>query len=65
MSFLFLGHTVVEVISMSTISPSIRPKFDSMPPALQQAVLDLNVPIETLGDLMSCLERIIAQGEAS
>lgn len=48
---------------MSTISPSVRSKFDSMPPELQQAVLNLDTKIENINDLMSCLERIIAQGE--
>ena len=48
---------------MSTISPSVRDKFDSMPPELQQAVLDLDAKVENVTDLMSCLERIIAQGE--
>ena len=34
-----------------------------MPPALQQAVLDTNMKLNTMNDLMSCLERIIAEGE--
>ncbi len=49
---------------MSTVAPSVRDKFDSMPPELQQAVLNLDTKIENINDLMSCLERIIAQGEA-
>ena len=48
---------------MSTIAPSVRDKFDSMPPELQQAVLDLDAKVENVTDLMSCLERFIAQGE--
>lgn len=48
---------------MATVAPSIRDKFDSMPPELQQAVLQLDTRIETLSDLMGCLERIIAQEE--
>lgn len=48
---------------MSTVSPYVRPQFDSMPPELQQAVLALDAKIENVNDLMSCLERIIAQGE--
>lgn len=48
---------------MSTISPYVRPQFDSMPPELQQAVLNLGTPLENINDLMSCLEQIIAQGE--
>ena len=45
---------------MSSVSPAIREKFDSMPPHLQEAVLKLDVKLETMGDLMACLERIIA-----
>ena len=48
---------------MSSVSPAIRSKFDSMPPELQQAVLNMDVNLETMGDLMACLERIIAQEE--
>ena len=48
---------------MSSVSPAIRDKFDSMPPHLQEAVLKLDVKLETMGDLMACLERIIANGE--
>ena len=48
---------------MSSVAPSIRAKFDSMPPELQQAVLSMDVQLETMNDLMSCLERIIAEGE--
>lgn len=48
---------------MSSVAPSIRAKFDSKPPELQQAVLSMDVQLETMNDLMSCLERIIAEGE--
>ena len=48
---------------MSAVSPAIRDKFDSMPPQLQQAVLNLDMKLETMGDLMRCLERIIAEDE--
>ena len=48
---------------MSSVSPSIRNKFDSMPPELQQAVLNMDVKLETMGDLMACLERLIAENE--
>ncbi len=57
------GNTWDEVIFMATISSHVRPQFDSMPPELQQAVLDLNIPIENVNDLMACLEKIIAQAE--
>ena len=57
------GYNGGEVIFMSTISPFVRPQFDSMPPELQQAVLGLDRKVENLTDLMNCLEQIIAQGE--
>ena len=50
---------------MSSVAPSIRKQFDSMPPDLQRAVLDLHVRLETMNDLTSCLERIIREGEKS
>ncbi len=58
-----VGYNGWEVIAMATVAPGIRDKFDSMPPELQQAVLQLDARIENLSDLMSCLERIIEQGE--
>ena len=54
------GNTWGEVINMATISPFIRPQFDSMPPELQEAVLNLDRKVENLNDLMNCLEQIIA-----
>jgi hypothetical protein len=63
MAFSLLGYTFQEVKKMSSVSPAIREKFDSMPPHLQEAVLKLDVKLETMGDLMACLERIIANGE--
>ncbi len=48
---------------MSTVSPFIRKKFDSMPPELQQAVLNTGMKLDTMTDLMNCLEHIIAQEE--
>lgn len=57
------GYTLGEVKNMATISPFIRPQFDSMPPELQEAVLNLDRKVENLNDLMNCLEQIIAQEE--
>lgn len=48
---------------MSVVSPNIRDKFDSMPQALQQALLDTGMRLDTLADLMACLERVIAENE--
>lgn len=61
MGLRFAGYTWGEVINMATISPFIRPQFDSMPPELQEAVLNLDRKVENLNDLMNCLEQIIAQ----
>lgn len=48
---------------MSVVSPNIRDKFDSMPQNLQQALLDTGMRLDTLTDLMACLERVIAENE--
>lgn len=58
-----MGRLSSEVKKMSSVAPALRAKFDSMPPALQQAVLALDVKVESMNDLMACLERIIAEGE--
>ena len=63
MSLPSCGYNEGEVIIMSTISPFIRPQFDSMPPELQQAVLGLDRKVDNLTDLMNGREQIIAQGE--
>ena len=57
------GYKLQGVEKNSYVYPAIREKFDSMPPHLQEAVLKLDVKLETMGDLMACLERIIANGE--
>lgn len=43
---------------MGTIGPKIKRHFDSLPPELQQAVLERGGQMETLDDLMHVLERI-------
>lgn len=48
---------------MPSVSPSIRSKFDSMPPDLQQAILNMGMDLNNMSDLMACLERIVAEGE--
>lgn len=48
---------------MSVVAPAIREKFDSLPPELRQAVLDTGMKLETMADLMNCLERIVSEGE--
>ena len=49
---------------MSYVNPAIREKFDSMPVDLREAILSMDVRLESMSDLMACLERIVAQGEA-
>ena len=48
---------------MSTVTPKIRAQFESMPIDLKNAILSMDVKLETMSDLMACLERIIAEGE--
>ena len=48
---------------MSYVNPAIRDKFESMPIDLKNAILSMDVKLETMSDLMACLERIIAEGE--
>ena len=65
MNFRTPVHTIGEVISMSYVNPAIRAKFDSMPPELREHILQMDVKLETMSDLMACLERIVAEGERS
>lgn len=46
---------------MSYINPVIRDKFDSMPSDLKQHILSMNIRLESMSDLMACLERIVAE----
>ena len=65
MNFRTPVHTIGEVISMSYVNPAIRAKFDSMPPEPREHILQMDVKLETMSDLMACLERIVAEGERS
>lgn len=56
-------HTKDEVIKMSFVSPAIQTQFESMPIHLKNAILERNVRLESMADLMSCLEQIIQEGE--
>lgn len=49
---------------MTTISPKVRSQFDSLSPALQNAILEKNVSISTLYDLIGVLDEIIREAEA-
>lgn len=46
---------------MSYVNPAIRPQFDSMPSHLREHILGLNIKLDTMADLMGCLERIAAE----
>ncbi|WP_297211128.1 hypothetical protein [uncultured Flavonifractor sp.] len=46
---------------MSYVNPAIRPQFDSMPAQLREHILQMNIRLDTMADLMGCLERIVAQ----
>ena len=48
---------------MSYVSPKIRTQFESMPINLKNAILQRDVRLESMADLMSCLEQIIKEGE--
>lgn len=48
---------------MSSISPKIRSKFDSLSVELQNAILVRNVSINTLHDLIGVLDDIIREEE--
>lgn len=48
---------------MSYVNPAIRPQFDSMPTQLKEHILQMNIKLDTMADLMGCLERIAAEGQ--
>lgn len=48
---------------MSYVNPAIRPQFESMPSDLKTAILNMDVRLESMTDLTTCLERIVAQNE--
>lgn len=58
-----LTHTEHEVITMSYVNPAIRPQFETMPSELKNAVLQMDIRLESMADLMTCLERIVAEQE--
>ena len=48
---------------MSYVNPAIRDKFESMPIDLKNAILEMDVTLNNMGDLIACLEQIVAIGE--
>ena len=44
---------------MGTIGPNIRKHFESLPPELQQAILERGGQMNSLQDLIAVLEQIV------
>ena len=47
---------------MSYVHPDLKDKFESLPIDLKNYILEKNVRIDTLQDLISMLEDIVAEG---
>ena len=43
---------------MSYVNPAVRRRLDAMPAPVQEAVLSLDIKLETPADLTACLERL-------
>ena len=50
---------------MSYVNPAIRAKLTPCHPSSGEHILQMDVKLETMSDLMACLERIVAEGERS
>ena len=48
---------------MSYVAPNLRDKFESLPIALKNAILEKDVQLNTMSDLIAVLEKIVAEGE--
>lgn len=48
---------------MSHINPALRPRLESLPIDLKNEILSRNVNLESLNDLISVLEKIVAENE--
>lgn len=48
---------------MSYVAPNLRDKFESLPFALKNAILEKDVQLNTMSDLIAVLEKIVAEGE--
>jgi hypothetical protein len=46
---------------MFYINPAIRSQFESMPIELRDEIRSMDVRLENMSDLISCLERIVAR----
>ena len=50
--------------TMAEVSPQIRSRLNTLSPELRAAVLANDVPLRTLGDLISVLDQLIREQEA-
>ena len=50
---------------MSYVAPKLRGQFESLSIELKNEILSRNVRLESLHDLISVLEQIVAEGEAA
>ncbi len=48
---------------MSYVSPKLRPKFETLSTALQDAILSRDVRLENLQDLIAVLDTIVKEEE--
>lgn len=53
-----MRNTLERMSHMSHIGPDIQPQFHTLSPALQEAILKKDVTLNTLDDLIRCLETI-------
>lgn len=51
--------------AMSYVGPNVRSQFESLSIELKNEILSRNVRLESLPDLISVLEQIVAEGEAA
>lgn len=49
---------------MAYVDPALRPRLDAMPPCLREQMLQADIRLETVYDLMGCLERVLSQPPA-
>ncbi|MDF2567207.1 MAG: chaperonin GroEL [Oscillospiraceae bacterium] len=47
---------------MSYINPKIKAQFETLPIDLKNAILEQNVQLNTMNDLIKCLESIATEG---
>lgn len=58
-----LGEPTSEVITVSYVNPALRDRFENLPINLKNYILEKGVQLNTLQDLVTVLEEIVAKGE--